>query len=304
MFVPERLPPRPPGSPPKNIIPIPMFKNAPAVPKFVPPPAPKKQPKMLVPKNPAFKGKNLFGFPPKGQGNKADKQAEDAEKGIKYSVGLIGKATDKIVPGSSKVLDFLGNMLSSNVSKIIKQKDESRRTKQMIKHYNVVKGIKELAPMTRARMLNVIRQMYNKNISDAEREEFKRQYNEFLLDDAEQWRRLAKDKPAIPQARLDQLSSMLASAGKGIHGGARAQAKKAKKKASSRVQSVVFPKDEWTKDEAMKWLSDHMFKYEKVDKEPNTLRYRQADPYKFARFATKVVDSDGRPVNLVIGFKK
>lgn len=70
----------------------------------------------------------------------------------------------------------------------------------------------------------------------------------------------------------------------------------------SQVHSVVFPQDEWTLEQAIEWLYAHGYKAPKVDYEANTMRFRQIDPKEFKRFATKVVDSDGKKINLVIGF--
>lgn len=70
----------------------------------------------------------------------------------------------------------------------------------------------------------------------------------------------------------------------------------------SQVHSVVFPQNEWTLAQAVKWLYSHGYRAPKVDYEANTMRFRQIDPTKFTRFATKTVDSDGKKINLVIGF--
>jgi len=70
----------------------------------------------------------------------------------------------------------------------------------------------------------------------------------------------------------------------------------------SQVHTVVFPQDEWTLKQAVKWLYAHGYKAPKVDYEANTMRFRQIDPKKFKRFATKIVNSDGKKINLVIGF--
>lgn len=74
------------------------------------------------------------------------------------------------------------------------------------------------------------------------------------------------------------------------------------KVSGSQVHSVVFPQNEWTLEQAVDWLHQHRYKAPKVDFEANTMRFRQIPPWKFKRFATKTVDSDGKKINLVIGF--
>lgn len=74
------------------------------------------------------------------------------------------------------------------------------------------------------------------------------------------------------------------------------------KVSGSQVHSVVFPQDEWTLKQAIDWLHQHHYVSPKVDYEANTMRFRQIPPWKFKRFATKVIDSDGKKINLVIGF--
>lgn len=46
------------------------------------------------------------------------------------------------------------------------------------------------------------------------------------------------------------------------------------------VQSVVFPKSLFTQREAIKWLYDHHYKYQKIDITPNTYRFRQHNPFR------------------------
>ena len=58
----------------------------------------------------------------------------------------------------------------------------------------------------------------------------------------------------------------------------------------SRIQSVIFHKDKWTKTKAKKWLEDHDFLTPVVDDTKNYLRYRQADPDDFAEKRTSTDD--------------
>ena len=73
------------------------------------------------------------------------------------------------------------------------------------------------------------------------------------------------------------------------------------------VQSVVFEKDKFNIATAKKWLKTNGFKSPKVDKQENTLRFRQVEPSKiesegFTEYRTKTLDNSG--INLIIAYKK
>lgn len=69
---------------------------------------------------------------------------------------------------------------------------------------------------------------------------------------------------------------------------------------ASSVQSLIFSKDYFGKEESIKWAKQHGFRHKKVDEKPGTFRIRQASPSSFKRFATKVF----RPgLKAVIGYK-
>lgn len=55
---------------------------------------------------------------------------------------------------------------------------------------------------------------------------------------------------------------------------------------SSKVQSLVFNKDEYSPGEARRWAKDHGFKGGKVDAKANTLRLRQRNPGQYNQFRT------------------
>jgi hypothetical protein len=73
------------------------------------------------------------------------------------------------------------------------------------------------------------------------------------------------------------------------------------KKAKDNVQSVVFDKDMFTVAQAKAWLKKHKYKYGKVDKKANTLRFRQQDPETYSKYRTKRI-SDG--ILFVLGFNE
>ncbi len=67
----------------------------------------------------------------------------------------------------------------------------------------------------------------------------------------------------------------------------------------SQIQSVIFKRRYWTVT-ARAWLRKHKLVHDhKVDIKPNTLRFRQASPGKFQRFAIKRVKPS---VDFVLGF--
>ena len=67
---------------------------------------------------------------------------------------------------------------------------------------------------------------------------------------------------------------------------------------ASNVQSLIFSKNKFTLDQAKEWAKKHNFK-SGVDEKENTYRFRQKDPGKFKRFATKEF---GNGIQAVIGF--
>jgi len=71
----------------------------------------------------------------------------------------------------------------------------------------------------------------------------------------------------------------------------------------SRIQSVYFPRSEWFKKDAVRWIVAHKFRPIKGEVTPTQYRFRIRSPYEFNHFITKRQMSRGRTVYFVIGFK-
>lgn len=67
---------------------------------------------------------------------------------------------------------------------------------------------------------------------------------------------------------------------------------------SMRVQSLIFPRDKWTKPEARAWLKSHGYKSRSVDETSQSYRFRQEDPDQFDVLRTK---SFGDNIKAVVG---
>ena len=52
------------------------------------------------------------------------------------------------------------------------------------------------------------------------------------------------------------------------------------------IQSVIFPKDQWSLQKARSWLKSHKYKKMEVDVKPNTYRFRQKPPTKGVKYYT------------------
>lgn len=59
----------------------------------------------------------------------------------------------------------------------------------------------------------------------------------------------------------------------------------------STLQTVIFPKDSFTLNQAITWLRDNGFKFHKVDEKKNTYRFRQTNPVYPAQYYTKKLDN-------------
>lgn len=70
----------------------------------------------------------------------------------------------------------------------------------------------------------------------------------------------------------------------------------------SQIQSVIFDSKTWDKDKAAAWLKDHDMKGGSPDETENTLRYRQEDPGKFARF--RVITPGAKTAKSLAAIKK
>jgi len=67
------------------------------------------------------------------------------------------------------------------------------------------------------------------------------------------------------------------------------------------VQTVLFPKDEWSIAEAVAWLTEHHYRHHKVDITEHHLRFRQMTPMKGGRYATVTLPNG---VELVLHYHK
>lgn len=71
----------------------------------------------------------------------------------------------------------------------------------------------------------------------------------------------------------------------------------------SKVQAVLFYKNQWTTKEARKWLKDNDFKpIKRVHKTKNRLRYRIMNPRLFKRFRIMRRKHGNKKLEFVIGF--
>jgi len=69
----------------------------------------------------------------------------------------------------------------------------------------------------------------------------------------------------------------------------------------SKVQSVAFPLDQWSSASALRWLRSHGYQPKKRgETTTHFLRYRIREP-RFARYTTRIVNSRGREIHLIIG---
>ena len=69
----------------------------------------------------------------------------------------------------------------------------------------------------------------------------------------------------------------------------------------SRIQSILFDRDEWTKYGIEIWLSHHnMYPIKPIHTTQHFYRARLHDPSEFRRFVTKVVPHEG--IEFIIGF--
>jgi hypothetical protein len=67
---------------------------------------------------------------------------------------------------------------------------------------------------------------------------------------------------------------------------------------SMRVQSLLFPRDRWTKPKARAWLKEHGYKSRKVDETDRYYRFRQEDPDQFTVLRTK---DFGENIKAIVG---
>ena len=76
---------------------------------------------------------------------------------------------------------------------------------------------------------------------------------------------------------------------------------------SYKVQSVLFSRDHFTKNQAIKWLEENGYQNKKIDISKNYMRFRQVDPdymrrLGFTEYHNKKLGQDSG-IELVIGYK-
>lgn len=334
----------------------------------------------------------------------------------KSVVGAIGNVGDAIIPGSSVVLDALGELLGNSLQTLFTLKDKNKRIKLLSEHYNALAkgthGTDVIPAIVRFRLLNHIRNgMYNMKLDSAARKKIiddyiqtakpywsvlkpfidklrqtaagkgaenpqleisqpngagrrkgadmskvgaTRRYYDIvrkigettnireknkLEEDAVELAKIAglehikkvhesaptgkkigtlsevmkgeADKVKLPPLGKDEITHGIIAEYKNnvntkisnLRGTIEGLGATGGRIPGSQVHSVVFPKDEWTQAQAIRWLGKHGYAHPKVDEEANTMRFRQIDPSKFIRFATKpITTQEGKTINLVIGF--
>lgn len=67
----------------------------------------------------------------------------------------------------------------------------------------------------------------------------------------------------------------------------------------SEVQSIIFDKKKWSVNSARAWLINNNFPSPKLDIQANFLRFRQKNPKKYRKFATKDM---GKGIKFILGF--
>lgn len=63
-----------------------------------------------------------------------------------------------------------------------------------------------------------------------------------------------------------------------------------------KIQSLIFSKENFTREQAVDWAKDHDFKYNKVDETNVSFRLRQKEPNEFKDFVTKELDTGVKAV--------
>jgi hypothetical protein len=71
-----------------------------------------------------------------------------------------------------------------------------------------------------------------------------------------------------------------------------------------KIQSIIFSKDHFTKEQAIDWIVQHGYKNKKIDEKPNTYRFRQLTPryvknQGYKKFITKKLNSG---IDLIIAY--
>jgi hypothetical protein len=68
------------------------------------------------------------------------------------------------------------------------------------------------------------------------------------------------------------------------------------------MQTLIFSKEDWTRQRAVAWARDHEFRADKVDETENSYRLRQREPGAFRPGSFRTIDLQGvQGVKAVIG---
>jgi hypothetical protein len=73
-----------------------------------------------------------------------------------------------------------------------------------------------------------------------------------------------------------------------------------------KIQSIILDRDVFTLDAAIKWIRSHNYRLFKVDKTPNSYRFRQEDPNKlkqehYNKYVTKKIT---KGIKYIIAYKE
>ena len=73
---------------------------------------------------------------------------------------------------------------------------------------------------------------------------------------------------------------------------------------STEVQTVIFPKEDWSVATSKRWLREHGFKASTVDETSNFYRYRQKLPVRFRKETFRTIEIGDSGIKAVIGVPK
>lgn len=70
----------------------------------------------------------------------------------------------------------------------------------------------------------------------------------------------------------------------------------------TRIQTLIFSKENWTRQRAVAWSRAHDFRADKVDETENSFRLRQREPGTFRSGSFRTIDLQGAEgIKAVIG---
>jgi HK97 family phage prohead protease len=74
-------------------------------------------------------------------------------------------------------------------------------------------------------------------------------------------------------------------------------------KQSTEIQTIIFEKESFSKEDAIKWLKDHDFKYDDIVEKDTTFHFRQQDPELFDPESFRTIEIT-KGIKAIIGKKK